>query len=231
MHTTRASTRIAAGRVDAYAGRQENFGPQAQTPAGISGGQPMTSQTIAAALATIGAAGMAMLAGIANAAEIRVIGSPGTREPYTQLVPGFEKATGNKVVTVWGGVNEVAKARRRGRDRRCRHAARRPDRRPHQAGQAHPRDAGQCRDVRRRRRHPRRRPEDRHQLRRGHQEGAARRQDDRLLRRTERRSHGRPDQANGASPTSSSPRSSRRARTSRSARWWRAAKPISASSR
>jgi molybdate transport system substrate-binding protein len=67
----------------------------------------MTSQTIVAALATIGAAGM--LAGIANAAEIRVIGSPGTRAPYTQLVPGFEKATGNKVVTVWGGVNEVAK--------------------------------------------------------------------------------------------------------------------------
>jgi molybdate transport system substrate-binding protein len=67
----------------------------------------MTSQTIVAALATIGAAGM--LAGIANAAEIRVIGSPGTRAPYTRLIPGFEKATGNKVVTVWGGVNEVAK--------------------------------------------------------------------------------------------------------------------------
>jgi molybdate transport system substrate-binding protein len=69
----------------------------------------MTSQTTAAALATLGAAGMVMLAGIAHAAEIRVIGSPGTRAPYTQLVPGFEKATGNKVVTVWGGVNEVAK--------------------------------------------------------------------------------------------------------------------------
>jgi molybdate transport system substrate-binding protein len=67
----------------------------------------MTSQTIVAALATIGAAGV--LAGIANAAEIRVIGSPGTRAPYTQLVPGFEKATGHKVVTVWGGVNEIAK--------------------------------------------------------------------------------------------------------------------------
>jgi molybdate transport system substrate-binding protein len=68
----------------------------------------MTSQTIAT-LATIAAAGMVTLAGIANAAELRVIGSPGTREPYTLLVPGYEKATGNKVVTVWGGVNEVAK--------------------------------------------------------------------------------------------------------------------------
>jgi molybdate transport system substrate-binding protein len=69
----------------------------------------MTSQTIAASLATLGAAGMVMLAGIADAAELRVIGSPGTRAPYTQLVPGFEKATGNKVVTIWGGVNEVAR--------------------------------------------------------------------------------------------------------------------------
>src|SRR5215468_4754449 len=85
---------------------QRDFAPLRRKPARISGGQPMTSQTIA--LATIGA-GMVMLAGIANAAEIRVIGSPGTREPYTQLVPGFEKATGHKVTTTWGGVNAVAK--------------------------------------------------------------------------------------------------------------------------
>ena len=50
-----------------------------------------------------------MLAGIANAAEIKVIGSPGTREPYTLLVPAFEKATGHKVITTWGGVTAVAK--------------------------------------------------------------------------------------------------------------------------
>jgi len=63
--------------------------------------------TIAVKWAMLGAA--VMLAGIANAAEIKVIGSPGTREPYTLLVPGFEKATGNKVTTAWGGVNAVAK--------------------------------------------------------------------------------------------------------------------------
>jgi molybdate transport system substrate-binding protein len=63
--------------------------------------------TVAAKWAMLGAA--VMLAGIANAAEIKVIGSPGTREPYTLLVQGFEKATGHKVTTTWGGVNAVAK--------------------------------------------------------------------------------------------------------------------------
>jgi molybdate transport system substrate-binding protein len=63
--------------------------------------------SVAAKWATLGAA--VLLAGIANAAEIKVIGSPGTREPYTLLVPGFEKATGHKVTTTWGGVNAVAK--------------------------------------------------------------------------------------------------------------------------
>ena len=62
---------------------------------------------VAAKWAMLGAA--VMLAGIANAAEIKVLGSPGTREPYTLLVPGFEKATGHKVTTTWGGVNAVAK--------------------------------------------------------------------------------------------------------------------------
>ena len=50
-----------------------------------------------------------MLTAFASAAEIKVIGSPGIREPYTLLVPGFEKATGHKVTTTWGGVNAVAK--------------------------------------------------------------------------------------------------------------------------
>src|ERR1044071_7648610 len=50
-----------------------------------------------------------MLSGIANAAEIKVIGSPGTREPYSLLVPGFWEATGHKGSTTWGGVTAVAK--------------------------------------------------------------------------------------------------------------------------
>jgi molybdate transport system substrate-binding protein len=64
----------------------------------------MTIGTFAAALA-----GVVMLAGAASAADIKVIGSPGTRAPYTLLLPGFEKATGNKVATTWGGVTEVWK--------------------------------------------------------------------------------------------------------------------------
>jgi len=63
--------------------------------------------TVAAKWAMLGAA--VVMAGIANAAEVKVIGSPGTRAPYTLLVPGFEKATGHKVTTTWGGVNAVAK--------------------------------------------------------------------------------------------------------------------------
>ena len=57
----------------------------------------------------LGAVSAVMLSGIANASEIKVLGSPGTRAPYTLLVPGFEKATGHKVTTTWGGVNAVAK--------------------------------------------------------------------------------------------------------------------------
>src|SRR5690349_18784054 len=50
-----------------------------------------------------------LLSGAANAAEIRVIGSPGFREAYTDLLPGFEKSAGHRVTTIWGGVNDVAK--------------------------------------------------------------------------------------------------------------------------
>ena len=49
-----------------------------------------------------------MFGGAAAAADIKVIGSPGLREAYTDLLPGFEKASGHHVTTVWGGVNEVA---------------------------------------------------------------------------------------------------------------------------
>ena len=66
----------------------------------------MTTQIIVAALATAGAV---LLAGVAHAAEIKVIGSPGTKEPYTLLVPGFEKESGHKVTTIWDGVNNTHK--------------------------------------------------------------------------------------------------------------------------
>src|SRR5882724_7975698 len=65
--------------------------------------------TRAKSWAKLAAVSFVMLSGIANAAEIKVVGSPGTREPYTLLVPGFEKATGHKVTTTWGGVSALAK--------------------------------------------------------------------------------------------------------------------------
>jgi len=54
---------------------------------------------------------MAVVCGTAgaHAAEIRVIGSPGFREAYNELVPQFEKATGHHVTTIWDGVTNVAK--------------------------------------------------------------------------------------------------------------------------
>jgi molybdate transport system substrate-binding protein len=64
----------------------------------------ITMKTIAAAFVAF-----TMLGGFATAAEIKVIGSPGLREAYTDLLPGFEKATGHHAVTTWGGVNEIAK--------------------------------------------------------------------------------------------------------------------------
>jgi molybdate transport system substrate-binding protein len=76
---------------------------------GTQGGTAVTMKKLIAASAKLGAAAVMMAAGIANAAEIKVIGSPGTRAPYTLLVPAFEKATGHKVMTTWGGVNAVAK--------------------------------------------------------------------------------------------------------------------------
>jgi len=67
------------------------------------------AKSLAKLWAKLAAVSFVMLSGIANAAEIKVVGSPGTREPYTLLVPGFEKATGHKVTTTWGGVSALAK--------------------------------------------------------------------------------------------------------------------------
>ncbi len=69
----------------------------------------MTTGTIMAALAILGAAGAVLLGGIAGASEIRVIGSPGTRAPYSELVLGFEQSTGHKVATIWAGVVETTR--------------------------------------------------------------------------------------------------------------------------
>jgi molybdate transport system substrate-binding protein len=57
----------------------------------------------------LGFIGAMVAAGTAAAAEIKVLGSPGTRAPYTLLLPGFEEASGHKVTTTWDSVVAVTK--------------------------------------------------------------------------------------------------------------------------
>ena len=49
------------------------------------------------------AAGAFLLAGVVNAAEIKVLSTQATEEAYRELVPQFEKASGHKVTTVFTG--------------------------------------------------------------------------------------------------------------------------------
>lgn len=46
---------------------------------------------------------MGMLAGASMAGEIRVMSSGGFRAAYLALAPEFERATGHKLVSIWGG--------------------------------------------------------------------------------------------------------------------------------
>jgi molybdate transport system substrate-binding protein len=65
----------------------------------------MASLAVAAAVLC----GAGLLAGLAHAAEIKVLGTPAVRELYADLVPQFEQATGHKVTTVWAGTVDVMK--------------------------------------------------------------------------------------------------------------------------
>jgi molybdate transport system substrate-binding protein len=55
------------------------------------------------------AAGALLLAGFANAAEIRVLSTQATEEAYKELIPEFEKVSGHKVTTVFTGTLDVQK--------------------------------------------------------------------------------------------------------------------------
>src|SRR4051812_28423538 len=45
----------------------------------------------------------------ADAAEIRLIASNAVKEAYSQLLPAYEKASGNKVTVSWGGTADIIK--------------------------------------------------------------------------------------------------------------------------
>ena len=63
---------------------------------------------IAAAFATA-LTFLAVSVSMSDAAEIKVIASNAVKEAFADLVPGFEKSTGHKVTTVWGGTVDIIK--------------------------------------------------------------------------------------------------------------------------
>src|ERR1700716_4399376 len=62
----------------------------------------MKSNSIGFRAFVFGLCGVLLLAGSAGAAEVRVMISGGLTAAYKELVPEFERATGNKVITAYG---------------------------------------------------------------------------------------------------------------------------------
>src|SRR4051794_32804414 len=62
-----------------------------------------------ASLKTAIAASVLLLAGIANAAEIRVGSTQATEEAFKELVPQFEQASGHKVNAIFTGTLDLQK--------------------------------------------------------------------------------------------------------------------------
>lgn len=54
-------------------------------------------------------AAVALLSGVASAAEIKVLSTQATEQSYRELVPQFEKATGHKVTTIFTGTLDADK--------------------------------------------------------------------------------------------------------------------------
>ena len=69
----------------------------------------MTRRYVVGALIGFGVASAAIPAGIASAAEVRVISTGSFKEVLGELAPAFEKSTGHKVVTVFAGTDEIVR--------------------------------------------------------------------------------------------------------------------------
>ena len=50
-----------------------------------------------------------LLSATAQAAEIKLLASAAIRDAYLELLPQFEKTTGNKVTAEWSGTPEIQK--------------------------------------------------------------------------------------------------------------------------
>lgn len=68
----------------------------------------MSVQSRRSVVAALTAAAL-MIGASAQAAEVKVIGSAAIKEVLLDLVPAFEKASGHKVVTIWGGTEAITK--------------------------------------------------------------------------------------------------------------------------
>jgi molybdate transport system substrate-binding protein len=60
-------------------------------------------------LTGLGAASLAVLAGIADAAEIKVISTGAFKEALGELAPTFERSSGHKVAAIWAGTDDIIK--------------------------------------------------------------------------------------------------------------------------
>ena len=69
----------------------------------------MAAQSKASFVAILLAAGMAIGATTAQAAEVKLIGSAAVKEAVIDLIPAFEKASGHKVTTIWAGTEAITK--------------------------------------------------------------------------------------------------------------------------
>jgi len=63
---------------------------------------------------TLFAAASMALGGLAQAADITVLATPGIKEAYNELAPQFEKANKHKVTTTWAGTADVMKRMKAG---------------------------------------------------------------------------------------------------------------------
>ena len=54
------------------------------------------------------------IGGIAQAADITVLATPGIKEAYVELAPQFEKASKHKITTTWAGTADVMKRMKAG---------------------------------------------------------------------------------------------------------------------
>jgi molybdate transport system substrate-binding protein len=67
------------------------------------------TRPIVGALIGLGVAAAALLAGIADAAEIKVISTGSLKEALGELAPAFEKSSGHKVAAIFAGTDEIVR--------------------------------------------------------------------------------------------------------------------------